>query len=251
MANPQKENGYTAIANEILEHLALIRISGEARQVLDVIIRQTYGFQKKEDKISLSQFQEKTNLPRSNVCRAVSKLRLLNIIIIKKETTRNSITKYSLNKNYDSWVVVSKLIRGSLKLDNKVVSNLIIKQSLIRDIQKKERKKETITKEIAEHSSADTRIPELIKEFEKVNPTCKRFYGNTTQRSACQFLIDTYGFEKVLMVISRTLPKSNTLDFFPTITTPCHLRDKWATLESAIRKHQSKIKKNTMASIKQ
>ena len=47
MANPQKENGYTSIANDIVEALAGIRIPGEARQCLDVILRKTYGWNKK------------------------------------------------------------------------------------------------------------------------------------------------------------------------------------------------------------
>lgn len=79
----------------------------------------------------------------------------------------------------------------------------------------------------------------LIKEFEKVNPASKKFYARPPQRKACQFLIDTYGFERVRSVIEKTLPKTNGLQFFPTITTPMQLQDKWASLESAIRKHQS------------
>ena len=35
MANPQKENGYVPVANAIFEAFRSIRISGEARQVLD------------------------------------------------------------------------------------------------------------------------------------------------------------------------------------------------------------------------
>lgn len=37
MAEPQKENGYTPIANEIMDALCRIRIPGEERQVLDCI----------------------------------------------------------------------------------------------------------------------------------------------------------------------------------------------------------------------
>lgn len=70
-------------------------------------------------------------------------------------------------------------------------------------------------------------------------------YGNTTQRKACQFLIDTYTFERVKTVIEKTLPKIQGLQFFPTITTPLQLQDKWSGLESAIRKYQSeKVEKN-------
>ena len=94
-------------------------------------------------------------------------------------------------------------------------------------------KKDTNT----ETSSVD--IPILIKAFEGLNPASKKFYGIPTQRKACQALIDTYGLERVKTVIEKTLPKTNGLQFFPTITTPLQLQDKWVQLESAIRKYQS------------
>lgn len=83
-------------------------------------------------------------------------------------------------------------------------------------------------------------ISSLIKSFEVINPASKKFYGNKTQREACQSLIETYGFERVTTVIEKTLPKTNGMEFFPTITTPLQLMDKWATLEAQINKHQSK-----------
>ncbi len=90
----------------------------------------------------------------------------------------------------------------------------------------------------AEPSSAD--IPIIIKSFETINPACKKMYGNTTQRKACQFLIDTYSLERVKSVIEETLPRTNKIAFFPSITTPLQLQEKWSALESAINKHKNK-----------
>ncbi len=95
-------------------------------------------------------------------------------------------------------------------------------------------------KEVIKTSEQGSReIPLLIKSFEELNPASKRFYGNTTQREACQNLIDSYTFDRVKKVIEQTLPRTNKLQFFPVITTPVQLRDKWASLESAIQKYQS------------
>lgn len=91
-------------------------------------------------------------------------------------------------------------------------------------------------------------IPLLIKSFEKINPACKKMYSNTTQRKACQDLIDEYGFDRVSSVIEKTLPKTNIIEFFPVITTPAKLRDKWADLESAIMKQKNKVKTNIIFS---
>lgn len=104
--------------------------------------------------------------------------------------------------------------------------------------------KDTQKNDTAEASSAE--IVSILKAFEAINPTCSTYYGNTTQRKACRFLIDTYGFERVKIVIESTLPKSNGLPFFPSINTPLQLQEKWSALESAIKRYQSEkiISKN-------
>lgn len=105
MANPQRERGYTAIANEIMEALAHTRIAGEAHQVLDFILRKTYGFNKKEDSISLSQFYLGTGLKTPAVCRAINHLLEMNLII---KNDNGKITKYRFNKDFSTWKPLSK-----------------------------------------------------------------------------------------------------------------------------------------------
>jgi len=80
MASPQKENGYTPIAHTIMEALAKIKIPGQARQILDVIFRKTYGWNKLDDKISLKQFVEFTGLSKVRICRGIQRLLSMNII---------------------------------------------------------------------------------------------------------------------------------------------------------------------------
>lgn len=100
MANPQKENGYVMIANELFEALCRTRLSGEASQVLNAIIRKTYGFNKKTDVISLSQFCLMTKMPKSSVARAIRYLRIRKIV---KTKPHGYATEYEVNKNYDEW----------------------------------------------------------------------------------------------------------------------------------------------------
>lgn len=90
----------------------------------------------------------------------------------------------------------------------------------------------------AEQSSAE--IPLLIEMFTKINPACKNFYGNKTQRKACQDLIEMYSFQEVKNCIENVLPQTNGRDYFPTITTPVQLRDKWVALKAAVYKKKSK-----------
>jgi phage replication O-like protein O len=107
MANPQAENGHIDIANEIVEALARVRLSGEEVQVLWVILRKTYGWHKKEDAISLSQFSELTGLSRQHVLRAIKKLLPKMVITVSNNGNRHPNT-YKFNKNFDDWKVLPK-----------------------------------------------------------------------------------------------------------------------------------------------
>src|SRR3972149_4849940 len=112
MANPQTEQGFTRIANELMEALCRIRISGEARQVLDTIIRKTYGWGKKEDAISLSQFCLATGINKPHVCKAITTLKKMNIITLKGNATANI---YAFNKDFDTWKPLPKKVTITLK----------------------------------------------------------------------------------------------------------------------------------------
>lgn len=105
MPGPQLEDGYTRIANEILEALAKIRIPGEARQCLDVIIRKTYGWSRKETNITLNEFYLMTNIPKSSIVRGLRKLVVMNLIYQKVNENKNT---YRFNKDYSSWKPFTK-----------------------------------------------------------------------------------------------------------------------------------------------
>jgi phage replication O-like protein O len=169
VANPQVEDGYTAISNEVLQALARIRIPGEAAQVLLVIIRKTWGFGKKSDWISLSQFCEATGLHKPNVVRVLKLLESMNVIIknnggskfdnggskfdnggskfdnggskfdnggskFDNGGSKFDMPSYGFNKDYEGWRPLLKKVRGGSKFDNSALS-------------KKLPTKETITKE--------------------------------------------------------------------------------------------------------
>lgn len=82
-------------------------------------------------------------------------------------------------------------------------------------------------------------IVEIISLFKEINPSYKKWFGNKTQRGAIERLIDTHGKERLSQVISF-LPKSNTIPFVPTITSPWQLEEKWADLEANLMKLKNK-----------
>lgn len=146
MASPQAENGHVDIANEIVEALSKIRLSGEESQCLWVIFRKTYGWKKLEDKIALSQFAVMTGMKKQAVHRALQKLSSkMMIVIIKNDDGR--INSFRFNKNFDKWIPSSKkttpssiLIKGVNNFDKAPSSKMMnTKETTTKD---------TITKEI-------------------------------------------------------------------------------------------------------
>lgn len=94
----QLENGYTKIANELLDVFARINLSGREWQILFAIIRKTYGFKKKTDRISLSQLEKITGIQSNHCSGLIKKLEKKKIIVVKKNGY--SPNEYSLNKQY-------------------------------------------------------------------------------------------------------------------------------------------------------
>lgn len=112
MANPQAEDGHVDIANEIVEALARMRLSGEEGQCLWVIFRKTYGWKKLEDRISLSQFAVMTGLKKQHVHRALTKLSSKKVIaIIKKDD--GQINYFKFIKDFDKWEPSPKKVTPS------------------------------------------------------------------------------------------------------------------------------------------
>lgn len=101
MANPQKELGHIEIANDIAEKLVSSPLSGAELRILIFIIRKTWGWNKKKDKISISQIVGKSQLDRSTVCEVLNKL--VGKRLLLKEKGR--INTLQFNKDYDQWVV--------------------------------------------------------------------------------------------------------------------------------------------------
>ncbi len=182
MANPQKENGFTSIANEIMEALSKIRLSSYEMRVLFAILRKTYGWNKKRDRISFSQFRELTNLRDPHISRSLKKL--LNRSIVTQ------IGKlYGLQKDYTKWKKLPKLVSGLTQNGNKKLPELVDTIT----------SKETIQKKDTKVSVAKPRNKDLdnLIEFSKENnfPLQGTVRGN---RYSAYNLLKNFGLENTL-----------------------------------------------------
>lgn len=96
MASPQIEDGYTKLANEILEKLGKLYLRPNQWQILMCIFRRVYGFHKKEDYITNSQLVSDTSLSKEVVSRSITDMVARNIL-----TRDNKIIGFQ--KDWEKW----------------------------------------------------------------------------------------------------------------------------------------------------
>lgn len=238
MANPQKENGYTQISNEILEALIKTRLNSDAWRILFFIIRKTYGYKKKQDKISLSQFVLATQLKKSVICRGLSRLKNMNIII---RIANEDCTIYQFNKDFDTWKPLAKLL--TLAKQQTTVSQIANKSLAKQGHTKEIYTKETITKENSELSS---QVKQLMDIFYKINPTLN--WGNKTTRKASEDLIKKFGLEGTLKMAEQIVAVQGQ-KFAPVCTTPYQMKEKLAQFKIYFDGLKEKNNKFTVESV--
>lgn len=105
MKGPQLEDGYTRIANEILEVVSKVKLNGTQFKIIMAIWRYTYGFNRKDSEFSLGFLAEAINSNKQQVKRELDKLIEDNVITVVKEAGFNASRRLGFNKNYTEWKV--------------------------------------------------------------------------------------------------------------------------------------------------
>nr|DAH87969.1 MAG TPA: replication protein O [Caudoviricetes sp.] len=98
----QLEDGYMRVANELGRAITWARLTAYQRCILDVVMRQTYGFNKSVDEIARTQFADETGIDPSDVRRTINELVAMNIITRADGRFAHA---YSINKRHATWNV--------------------------------------------------------------------------------------------------------------------------------------------------
>lgn len=94
------DNGYCKLANELLEAICQQDISGSQFQILMAVVRCTYGYNKKSDRVTNTYLAELTGLGLSAIKTGLQKLVERNIISIQKAGIMKLVT---INKIISEW----------------------------------------------------------------------------------------------------------------------------------------------------
>jgi phage replication O-like protein O len=179
LANPQKENGYTSIANEILEQIAKVKLSPTQYRIIFIVWRYTYGFNRKEHEISLGFLCNATGCDKRHLQRELKELVEMNILRqkIKNGTSR----KISFNKHYDKWVsdktTIGEIDNG--EIDNGEIIEATIGETFkggIGEIDNQERNilKTNIKKNIYSDFTSNSDLINALKDFEEMRNKIKK-----------------------------------------------------------------------------
>jgi phage replication O-like protein O len=106
-ASPQLENGYTRLANELLDALINAGLTSRQWAVFMAIVRKTYGFNKKTDDIGLSQLANMTGIAKAHVSVAVRELESRRMITREAGYFGHRL---GINKNHRAWSGVTKSV---------------------------------------------------------------------------------------------------------------------------------------------
>lgn len=190
MANPQAENGFTKIANEILERLVNTPLLGAEFQVLLFIIRKTYGYNKKQDRISFTQFEKATGISRQTINKTIKNL-VAKGMIVKIYLPEGNIG-YSFIKDHEKWVVKTHLLVKGKWTTSKDVLTKTSKDVLTHKRKKEKQKKLSQSdtpfslkeeiKKLEENPRRDLNIVALYFEYRKPDLQSREQYEKALRR---------------------------------------------------------------------
>jgi phage replication O-like protein O len=215
MSNPQLEDGYTRIANEILGALAHVHLSGREWNVLIFVIRKTYGFGKKQDRIALSQIMQATGMQRSHVSRTLKLLILKNIITPSGHDTENHLYLIGLNKDYRTWKCegsqraklgtcqignVPNLVTKGAQSGNRGVPNLVTTKE--RDTKEKQKKEKVPAAPVRPAGRTAIPFDDFFNEYERCSGR-KIMTRNQARKGHLKARLDEFTREQIFEAWAR------------------------------------------------
>lgn len=126
--SPQLENGYIKIANELSEAIPKARLTGLEHDIIWVVIRNSYGFNRKFCEMSLPELSAKVERDYYCVVDAIARLMSRNILTseVVKTEGRRKIYQLKLNKKYRTW----QPAKTGEKKGGVLLPQLVIKKSV-------------------------------------------------------------------------------------------------------------------------
>ncbi|WP_051534133.1 replication protein [Desulfitibacter alkalitolerans] len=99
----QLENGFTRLANKLLEAIYSAKLNATQLKIILTVIRYTYGYSRKEHNLSLNFISKATGISKRYISNELKQLIEHKVIEVTKEHTDTSSRVLKINKNYKEW----------------------------------------------------------------------------------------------------------------------------------------------------
>lgn len=176
VAEVKLKNGYLRISVSLFENLYFRNFSKRELQIISLILRLSYGYQKKTAYIKPKNWFSVCGIPRPDIYSTLRGLIAKNVI---RDLGNNT---YSLNKNYDEWAVTypksydeDKL--NILKMIQKSGSKTLPKEVVKRD----QKEKQNATESGSEILPSSETLPKAVVNYDQENNIGSR---NTTENGS-------------------------------------------------------------------
>ncbi|MDO5547714.1 MAG: replication protein, partial [Eubacteriales bacterium] len=100
---PELSDGYVKIANELWQALIDYDFTAAQMKIIAVIIRETYGYNRKSKNLSVSYISKATHLSKVGTRKALDKLIAQKVVTEYCEPTPRASREIGLNKYYLDW----------------------------------------------------------------------------------------------------------------------------------------------------
>lgn len=197
MNNPQLKNGYTSIANELIEIFIQTELSGQEFRLMLFILRKTYGYHKKEDYISLTQMAKALRISMMRASQVINSLQKKKIITLK-ENIEGKTKKYQFNKSYEQWIPYRKT-------DSYKKNDTTLKVLRKKPYRKTDSTKETLTKETT--TKEKTSLQEVIDSYFSLKDYpekwCKQNYPRHCKPAKRLLALTDNNSDEVMMMVKK------------------------------------------------
>lgn len=155
------EDGYTRIANDLLEAFYSSNLTERQFKIVMFVIRKTYGFNKKSDYITNTQIAESVNVHHTHICKSKIDLIDRKILILDGR-------KIGVNKNISEWVLAKTANVSQISKSLAKSANVSLAKSANAHYPNQLNTKDNITKEKKDNNKSDFVKPKNSINFDLV-----------------------------------------------------------------------------------
>jgi len=149
MASPQKENGFTSIANELLGQILKSDFTLRELKIILTVIRFSYGFNRKQAELSVRFISEATGIKYHHISNSINTLIRKYVLTVNNSDNHKQGRVLKLNKDYETWNFDSYQKGNSYQKSNGSVTEKVT-ETVTEKVTKKENNKENINKRVSD-----------------------------------------------------------------------------------------------------